>query len=195
MTARRRFTTFERQEAIMLARQVGAAEAGRRLEIDPATIRKWLQRAAAEGRAAAQVIAKLTPAEDVTPGVTPTVTPEQRSATIEALTARRGEPWSSRSLEVATALGDVAVDGLAATHAAIRENRPRDAKDLATAMAITIDKAMLLSGRPTSHVASHRRVEVVVDPAELAAKVQRARADLAEVVDAEVVEDEDGGDE
>lgn len=58
--------------------------------------------------------------------------------------------WVARRVPMASEIGDAAQKALVLVHGALDEGKSREAKELATTMAILIDKAQLLAGGPTS---------------------------------------------
>src|SRR5437773_8581297 len=63
MAKPRSYTSEQRVEALRLYREVGPAEAGRRLDIPPGTVRKWAQRAGASAPRAARIAAAVKAAQ------------------------------------------------------------------------------------------------------------------------------------
>ena len=139
----RTYTDDEKAAAIDLTVHVGPTEAGSRLGIPKSTLANWL-------------------------------TPDQQAEMAERSTAKTRaatEAHSRRWAEVRAAMVDDAGDCARRLLAVLADNvdslvprSARDAKDLATAMAILIDKAQLLSGDATSRPAMPwDRDEVVAD--------------------------------
>lgn len=201
MTARSRYSNAERAEALTLAAEVGAAEAGRRLGIDPGTIGKWRARLLERAEAAAELVerhAEPEPeveAEEAAPEPPPArVAP---SAALARLADTRGG-WSDRAPAIAQALAEVSANAVVALDRAVREGRGRDARDLSVALGVSIDKSLLLAGHPTSRSVRHD-VKHVVDegrPERVTEQIEALRRELgmpsasSEIVDAEVVEDD-----
>ena len=113
-----RYTAEQRDAALELYREVGPAEAGRRLSIPSGTVRSWARR---NGCAA--------------------VATENRRAAVEAARLT----WEQRRSGLTVRLGEVAAELLER----VKKAEPGEAKALATALAILVDKAELLSGRAT----------------------------------------------
>jgi len=141
--AARAYTDEEKKEALALRRTHGPAEASRRTGIKCATIRSWAHRSA----------------EDASEGAE-----ETRAATE---TARLS--WAQRRAELTDETGAVAAAILDRIKVSRRSS---DARALAQAFSVLIDRAQLLDGGATS------RVEVA-DPEDLAARVRGLRDDLA----------------
>ncbi len=141
--AARAYTDEEKKEALALRRTHGPAEASRRTGIKCATIRSWAHRSA----------------EDASEGA------EQTRAATE--TARLS--WAQRRAELTDETGAVAAAILDRIKVSRRSS---DARALAQAFSVLIDRAQLLDGGATS------RVEVA-DPEDLAARVRGLRDDLA----------------
>jgi len=133
----------QKREALELYRQVGPAEASRRTGIKSATIRSWAHRNGEAGSEGA----------------------EQTRAATE--TARLS--WAQRRAELTDDTGAVAAQMLERIKVSKRSS---DARALAQAFSVLIDRAQLLDGGVTS------RVEVS-DPEDLAARVRGLRDDLA----------------
>lgn len=98
---------------------------------------------------------------------------EQRRANVEATKLL----WAERRGVMVEEIGAVAHMALAQTVAALELGKSRDAKDLATTMAILVDKAQLLSGGATSrseHADPRARLAHLKD--ELAERRQRTAA-------------------
>lgn len=141
--APRAYTDEEKQEALELYRQHGPADASRRTGIKSATIRSWAHRNGEAGSEGA----------------------EQTRAATE--TARLS--WAQRRAELTDETGAVAAAILDRIKVSRRSS---DARALAQAFSVLIDRAQLLDGGATS------RVEVS-DPEDLAARVRGLRDDLA----------------
>lgn len=126
------YTPEQRAEAVALAVEVGTTEAASRLEMPKSTLNGWLSdedRAQMRARSAAKT-----------------------SAATEEATRR----WALVRAELVGEAGDCAKALLALIRDHVEELAPRnarDAKDLATAMAILVDKAQLLDGGATSRPA------------------------------------------
>ncbi len=91
----------------------------------------------------------------------------ERERTTREATQAATLRWSERRAVMVEEMGFVAHEALAAARAAIHAGDARDAKDLATTMAILVDKAELLSSGATCR-------DERVDPATLLAEA-RAR--------------------
>jgi len=139
----RTYTPEQKDAALALYREHGPAEAGRRTGIPGATIRSWAHRSA----------------EDASEGA------EQTRAATEA--ARLS--WAQRRAQLTDETGTVAAQMLERIKVSKRSS---DARALAQAFSVLIDRAQLLDGGATS------RVEVA-DPEDLAARVRGLRDDLA----------------
>lgn len=121
--ARRAYTAEQREEALALYREHGAAEAARRTGVTAGTIRAWASR-----------------------GDVATERAEHQRAHIEAARLR----WEERRTTMAHEIGETASRALDHVTTSIDSGKARDAKDYATTMAILVDKAQLLSGGATS---------------------------------------------
>lgn len=123
----RDYTPRERDDALALTGEHGAAEASRMTLIPAATLRSWTARATHRASAVAPGVAENAPT-----GATPGATYAQRRAELPA--------------RLAEALGD-AVDR---ARDALRAGRARDARDFAVTAGILIDKLRLEEGRATA---------------------------------------------
>jgi transposase-like protein len=122
--SRSRYTPEQKQEAIDLATTVGTAEASRRTGINSGTIGSWLTRA---GLANAD--------------------PEGRAERIRAA----HETWVERRADLGNRMGEVAADALEQISGFVNDpRRTREARELATTLAVLVDKAQLLSGAATA---------------------------------------------
>lgn len=205
--ARSPYSLAERAEALALAEEVGAAEAARRLDLSPDLIRQWRRRVLVAAEAAAELVERhTTPDPEPEPAASePAVEPEPApppakvapSTALARLADTRG-PWSVRAPAIVEALAEVSANAVVALDEAVREGRGRDAKDLAIACGIVLDKSLLLGGHPTSRSVRHDVKHVVDDGRgeRVAEQIEALRAELgmpsasSEIVDAEVVEDE-----
>lgn len=142
-SAPRAYTDEQRAEALKLYRELGPAEASRRTGVKSATIRSWAHRSGEAGSEGA----------------------EQTRAATE--TARLS--WAQRRAELTDETGAVAAAILDRIKVSKRSS---DARALAQAFSVLIDRAQLLDGGVTS------RVELS-DPEDLAARVRGLRDDLA----------------
>lgn len=136
--ARRTWTDQQKTQALDLYVDHGAAHAEARTGIPAATIRSWAHRNGLAARCN-----------------------ENRRAQVEATKLA----WAERRGVMVEEIGAAAHMALAQTVAALEIGRGRDAKDLATTMAILVDKAQLLAGDPTVRQATFHeaREEVVAD--------------------------------
>lgn len=144
----RTYTDEQRAEGVALCLEVGMAEAHNRTGIPKPTLSRWL-------------------------------TPEQQTEMAErfqqktaAATEASRQHWAELRAVMVDEAGDVAqrLLRLIADHTGdLAPSSPRDAKDLATAMAILVDKAQLLSGDATSRPSMPwSKAEVVAEAAERA---------------------------
>lgn len=118
-----KWTPDQKAEALRIYATQGSGPAASQTGIPMGTIRSWALRT----------------------GVAASCT-EQRRATVEASRLH----WAERRGVMVEEIGAVAHMALAQTVQALEEGKTRDAKDLATTMAILVDKAQLLSGGATS---------------------------------------------
>lgn len=118
----RTYTPEQREEALRLYLEVGAAEAARRLEIPAATVRKWAQRAG------------LTAARR-----------EHAQAAIESARLT----WAQRRGEIVVRFGEAA-DGFLTK--ARKTKSARNARDLMAAADMAVKNAQLLSDGATGRV-------------------------------------------
>lgn len=139
---RTRHTPEQRAEAIHLATTVGKAEAARRTGISSGTIGSWLTR---EG---------LTNAD-----------PEGRAEHIEVAQ----QTWVQRRADLGNRMGEVATDSLEALAGHVAAGQTSKARELATTLAVLVDKAQLLAGAATS------RTEVTSTPTEHPSALDQAR--------------------
>lgn len=116
-TKRRSYSGTQRAEALRLYVEVGPAEAGRRLCIPAATIRKWAERSDFKRK-------------------------DERDRSVAAAVEGARLTWAQRRAEVAQRSGDAAAILI---ERAI-EAGPRAAADLMRAFKIALDGAQLLSG-------------------------------------------------
>lgn len=121
--ARTTWTPEHKTEALRLYQTEGTNAAAAATGVPPATIRSWAHRS----------------------GVAANCN-EQRRANVQA----QQLAWAERRGIMVEEIGAVAHKALAQTVAALELGKSRDAKDLATTMAILVDKAQLLSGGATS---------------------------------------------
>lgn len=138
MTTTRRWSAEVRSEALGIYLADGAAAAAQRTGVPASTVRRWAHEAGQQT--------------------------ERARTTVEA-TQAAAMRWAERRAVMVEEMGHVAQEALAQTWEAIHAGNARDAKDLATTMAILIDKAELLSGGATSR-------EKRVDPATLVAEAR-----------------------
>lgn len=131
------YTDEQRTEALEAYREHGPAEAARLLGIPSATIRKWAQRAGVTG-------------DD----------PRTRLATEAAKTK-----WATRRDQLADKAGAAAELVLEAMVRAAQDGDGVNARGLSVAFGVTVDKAQLLVGSPTSRT----EVDVADRDARLAA--------------------------
>jgi recombinational DNA repair ATPase RecF len=106
-------------QALAIYTDHGGAEASRETGVPATTIRSWAHRA----------------------GVATVATEKTRAAT-EAARLR----WKERRMELAHRVGEQAEEALRRTAMEIKSGKTSDAKNMATALAILIDKAQLLTG-------------------------------------------------
>jgi len=90
MAKPRSYTSEQRVEALRLYVEVGPAEAGRRLDIPPITVRKWAQRAGASAPRAARIAAAVKAAQ---------LSRDQRAEEIAARALEAAGEFLSRSRE------------------------------------------------------------------------------------------------
>lgn len=129
-----------RSEALRVHLTDGAAAAAQRTGVPASTVRRWAHEAGQR---------------------------TERARTTTEATQAAAMRWTERRAVMVEEMGAVAHEALAQAWAAMHAGNARDAKNLATTMAILIDKAELLSGGATSR-------EERVDPAALVAEA-RAR--------------------
>lgn len=121
--ARRTWTPEQRRHALVVYVDHGPAEAARRTGIPSATIASWAHRNGVQTRCI---------------------------ATTRAATEHSRLRWEERRAEMVHEIGAVAALALERAHAELDAGHARNAKDLATTMAILVDKAQLLAGDATS---------------------------------------------
>lgn len=146
----RRYSDAQRAEALALANEIGVEQAAARLDLRAGTVRQWRKRAVDTAVATAGV----------------------------ELVERSTMPWSQRASEMIPKLGAAASDAVEAAHDAVRAGRGRDARDLATAAGILIDKTQLLAGQATSRSESASLVAHVRDEAAIRAEIAALRQEL-----------------
>jgi transposase-like protein len=122
--ARRTYTDAERAEALALYESEGPSAVQAKLGIAKATVAGWAKRTG-----------------------TRTVRNERTAAAVEA--ARLS--WEERRGDLVHRMGEVAERALERADLEVRTGSANDAKNLATTMAILVDKAQLLSGGATTN--------------------------------------------
>lgn len=148
---RQPWTPEQKADALIRYEAGGKAdEISAEMGIPAATIRSWARRSGVAARCN-----------------------EERKVHVEAMQLA----WAERRGVMVEEIGAVAHMALAQTVAALELGKSRDAKDLATTMAILVDKAQLLSGGATSrseHADPRARLSELKD--ELAERRQLQRA-------------------
>jgi transposase-like protein len=141
---RRSYTAAEKAEALELYRTDGPTIVEERLGIPKGTIAAWAARTG-----------------------TQTVCIETTAARVVAKRLK----WEERRADLADDIGNLARIALERATRLAEEGNTREAKDLATTMAIAVDKAQLLTGAATSrseHITSDIDAAVVELEKELA---------------------------
>lgn len=121
---KRSYSPEQREEALRLYRELGAAEAARRCDLPAATIRSWAHRN----------------------GIATTVPPSEQT---RAATDAARLSWAQRRHALAESTGAAAADLLERIRAA---KKPADVRALSLAYAALIEKGQLLDGSVTSRV-------------------------------------------
>lgn len=153
MSPERKWTDAERTEAVRVFAEAGGPAAEEATGIPSATIRSWIHRSAVSGEAAVETVADATGVEVISDGPL--------------------RPWAERRGPLVHRLGQAAEQAVEATLDAVRVGRGRDARDLAVAAGILIDKAELLSGGATS-----RQESTSLNVTATRAEIERLRAEL-----------------
>ena len=149
-----KWTPEQKTTALDLYREHGPAEAARRTGIPLGTISSWAKRSGVQ-----------------------TAAPENARVRVEAAKIK----WAERRLTIADEFGTAIVEFLAAGRKAAADGDGRNTQAFATAAAISLDKAQLVTGGPTERTEHEvtdpqRRLAVVT---ELAAKVRPAEGQAA----------------
>lgn len=126
---RRRYSPDVKARAIELATTIGVPEAEAQTGVPRGTIGSWLTRA----------------------GLTNATDDAAANARRQAIAVAR-ETWTQRRAELGNRMGEVAAETLEALSVKVAASRSREARELAGALAVLVDKAQLLAGDATARV-------------------------------------------
>lgn len=153
-----RCTQAQRDEAVELARQIGAAEAGRRLGINANTLRSWMTRYAAGGPIEAnqerrQTMAAATATKLLVSAERKTQLAANLLDDAERLRAQLFAPCIERRAMTVSGGKDF---GSSIEVAEVHHDKPpfADQRQIMTSIAIAVDKILLLTGEATERIES-----------------------------------------
>lgn len=169
-----------RAEILKLAAEVGHAEASRRTGVPSSTIRNWAARATKGARSAIALVEQQRAERAPAPVSVPAPAPIGELVVVaEVMPPAKRQTWGELREPLLIDVGAAAGEALDAVRAAIRLGKARDAQAFAVTFGITVDKANVIAGLPTS-THEERRLVLTVNKSEseLAAEVRQLRHEL-----------------